>query len=78
MPTPLDMAKSLLNDAAKWAKKGFKIASGDVVALRYEKCRNCEYWSPKSFGGSGKCKVCGCSTKAKLILETATCPKNKW
>lgn len=78
MPTALDMAKSLLTDTAKWAKKGFKLASGDVITRRFEQCQNCAYWDRKAWGGSGRCTVCGCSTKAKLVLETSACPKGKW
>jgi hypothetical protein len=78
MPTPLDMAKSLLTETAQWAKKGFKLASGDVITERYSKCKDCQYWDKKAYGGSGKCTVCGCSTKAKLVLETSKCPEGKW
>lgn len=78
MPTALDMAKSLLTDTAKWAKKGFKLASGDVITARLQHCQNCEYWDEKAWGGSGKCTVCGCSTKHKLVRATSVCPKGKW
>jgi hypothetical protein len=72
------MAKSLLTETAHWAKKGFKLASGSVITDRYSKCVVCPYWDKKSYGGSGKCTVCGCSTKAKLVLETSKCPEGKW
>ena len=78
MPNALDKVKSLLTDTAKWAKKGFKLASGDVITRRFQHCQNCAYWDRKAWGGSGKCTVCGCSTKAKLVLETSACPKGKW
>jgi hypothetical protein len=73
-----EMAKSLLADTARWAKKGFKIASPEAIIRRLGACKACPYWNPKAWGGSGKCRVCGCSTKAKLALETSTCPKGKW
>lgn len=78
MPSTTDMVKSLVADTAKWAKKGFKLASGEVITKRFEACRACAYWDSKAWGGSGKCTVCGCSTKAKLVLETSACPKGKW
>lgn len=72
------MVETLLKDTLKWAKAGFTLAGGDVITHRLEQCKSCEFWDKKSYGGSGKCTVCGCSTKAKLVLSTSKCPKDKW
>ena len=72
------MLKNILTDAARWAKSGFAIAKTETIKERLEKCSGCEFWDKKSYGGSGKCLVCGCSTKAKLALATSKCPKQKW
>jgi hypothetical protein len=77
-PSILEKVKSLLQDSAKWVKAGCPLASNEVIADRYSKCAACEYFCKEAYEGSGKCLLCGCSTKAKIILETSQCPEGKW
>jgi hypothetical protein len=61
-----------------WAMSGFKLATKDTFELRKEICKSCEFWDNSSFNNTGKCNKCGCSTWAKLRLNTERCPIGKW
>jgi hypothetical protein len=77
-PTLKEKVLSLLTEAAIWGGKGFPIADQELVQKRLEICSACPHWNSKGFGGTGKCTVCGCSTKAKLTMSTSKCPEAKW
>ena len=71
-------AESLLNSGVRWAKNGFPVANETLVSERQTVCQSCQNWDSNAFAGSGKCKICGCSTKLKLKLKTEKCPLGKW
>ena len=71
------MIKNALVAGAKYVASGGAMATPDVVAKRTEICNGCEYWDRYALGGTGRCKVCGCS-KIKLHMPLESCPKNKW
>jgi hypothetical protein len=77
-PTVKELAASLLTESVRWVRKGFPIAEAEVVESRLQICNGCEHWNPRGYGGTGKCTVCGCSTKVKLVLGTSKCPIDKW
>lgn len=72
------MAASLASESARWARNGFPLAGQEVLSIRLACCEACEFWEPRGFGGSGRCRKCGCSTQAKLRMATAKCPVGKW
>jgi hypothetical protein len=77
-PSLADMVKSATASMATWARKGFATTDEDTLKTRLETCYNCEYWNSKSFGGSGRCMKCGCSTWFKLRMATEKCPIDRW
>lgn len=72
------MAKDFSTEIIKWAKQGFKVVSPEQYQARFEVCKKCPLWDKDAFAGTGKCKKCGCSTRAKLSLITSKCPIDKW
>jgi hypothetical protein len=72
------MAASLAKESAGWVGQGLPLTSGEVLASRLDACHACEFWEARGFGGSGRCRKCGCSTQAKLRMATAKCPVGKW
>ena len=68
----------IIKEGVSWAKSGFPVADAELQSTRLALCKECPYFSSDGFAGTGKCRVCGCSTKAKLILQTSQCPKGKW
>lgn len=68
------LGKALL----KWASSGFSPTSPDTLAKRMEICKACSEWDSKALNETGRCKKCGCSTWAKLRMETERCPIGKW
>ena len=73
-----DMTKSVSMGALRWIVGGFGTVSDEVLQARLETCRNCEFWDSKGFMDTGRCRKCGCSTKAKLRMPTEKCPIGKW
>jgi hypothetical protein len=49
-----------------------KPATEETVKERKLICQQCEHFSVFF------CKQCGCVLEAKIRLEVATCPLNKW
>lgn len=62
----------------KFGKSGCRRVDQETLDARRAICRSCEHWDAGSFGGTGKCKKCGCSTWAKLRMATERCPIGKW
>lgn len=81
-PAPLpsfgEMAKSASASAIQWASGGFQWVTPEEFNARIELCRGCEFWDAQGFFNTGRCRKCGCSTKAKLRMATASCPIGKW
>jgi hypothetical protein len=46
--------------------------SDEIYKLRLSICDGCE------FKDDLRCKLCGCFVKAKALLTTEVCPKEKW
>jgi hypothetical protein len=72
------MIHNFLISSTFWALEGMPIASNEIIDYRLSVCTPCEFWNSKSFGGTGKCTKCGCSTWAKLRMVTERCPIGKW
>ncbi len=77
-PDLKEMAKSATKSMANWASSGFKIAPKEVYDQRLNECKTCPHWDYEALANTGRCKVCGCSTVAKLRLATEKCPIGKW
>ena len=64
------------------AGAGIEKASDEVIKYRLSLCNECEekiYVMSKVIGKNvSKCKVCGCFIKAKTLLKSEACGKNKW
>lgn len=61
-----------------WALAGFPITKKEKFDERMNICKLCEFWDNSAFNKTGKCKKCGCSTLAKLRMQTEKCPISKW
>lgn len=72
------MAKTLVGSAAKFVAAGMPTVTGEQLERRLETCRGCEHWNARGFKGSGRCRLCGCSTQVKLRMATTECPVKKW
>ena len=68
------LGKSLLN----WTASGFAATPPAILAAREATCRACPEWDAGAMGGTGRCRICKCSTWAKLRLATERCPLGKW
>jgi hypothetical protein len=77
-PSLVRKIKSFSRSIYRWARSGFSKASEKQINKRLEICRGCEFWDSEAWGGTGKCKKCGCSTYAKIRLKTEKCPIGKW
>lgn len=75
--TFIESAASVAGAAARWAGGGFRAADAEVFAERERVCRECDFWNPSAFFGTGACKICGCS-KLKLKMPAEKCPTGKW
>lgn len=69
---------SALGSASNWAISGFPLTQKDILKSRIEVCVGCDLWDSAGFGGTGRCKKCGCSTQAKLRMASEKCPLGKW
>jgi hypothetical protein len=79
-PSITSKIKSLTEEAIKWSKNDFGLVTDEQYEERIKQCKACEHWDPTGFVNTGLCKVCGCSTIAKLKLVTTECPlpQPKW
>jgi len=77
-PTITTQAKSAATSVANWATSGFRLTTPEEYQARLEICKGCEFWDAEALSGTGRCKKCGCSTKAKLKMATEKCPIDKW
>lgn len=73
-----DKLHSLATAATDWVKAGIPITPEAIYKERFSICQACEFWNKTSFGGTGSCSKCGCSTAAKLKMATSKCPIYKW
>lgn len=77
-PTMAEMAATAARAVAGWVKAGVPVATPDQYEIRRRVCVSCEHWDSQALRGTGRCKLCGCSTWAKLRLATEKCPVDKW
>ncbi len=63
---------------ARFAKSGFTPTPPEIIATREYTCRTCLEWDAAVLNGTGRCRICGCSTWAKLRMATERCPIGKW
>jgi hypothetical protein len=78
LPSPAEMATSLVRSAAAWGKSGFAMADSDKLTARLDACKSCSEWDAAGMAGTGRCRKCGCSTQAKLRIDSEKCPLGKW
>ena len=64
--------------AANFAASGFSTTPPDILAAREATCRACPEWDAKALNNTGRCRICKCSTWAKLRMATERCPLGKW
>jgi hypothetical protein len=79
-PHIIEQVKNLGGAIFDWATQdGFSLVQQDLFNKRKTICQMCEHWDQGSFGGKGKCKLCGCSV-AKLYIPSSNCPAHppKW
>ena len=73
-----EQAKSLGSSLGKWVAAGLPVVEEKKLNQRIAICHACSMWDEKGFGGTGSCKKCGCSTQAKLRMDSEVCPEGKW
>jgi hypothetical protein len=64
--------------AANFTRSGFKITPPDILAAREAICRACPAWDAAALNNTGRCRICKCSTWAKLRMAAERCPIGKW
>ena len=72
------MLARFINAAHRFARAGFATTPPEALATRQETCRACPEWDATALNGTGRCKICKCSTWAKLRMATERCPIGKW
>ena len=72
------MAAKLGIAIGNFAASGFKKSNDDKINERKSICNSCDKWDLNGFNGSGRCLLCGCSTWAKIRMESEKCPIDKW
>jgi hypothetical protein len=77
-PTISQQAASLGKSLLNWTSSGFTATPPDSLAEREATCRACPQWDAEALNKTGRCKICGCSTWAKLRMATEKCPIDKW
>jgi hypothetical protein len=77
-PSLFQMAKNVTKSAAKFIKSGMKTVSPEDLEKRLAICKACDNFDAIALKGTGRCKLCGCSTHLKLSMATEKCPIDKW
>lgn len=77
-PSPRELINLSIEAATKWSKAGLPNAPKHIVKTRNKICNECEFWDSKAMMKTGQCKICGCSTWAKIRMSTEKCPIGKW
>ena len=63
---------------SRFASSGFQATPPEILATREAICRACPEWDAAALNGTGRCRICKCSTWAKLRMSTERCPLGKW
>jgi hypothetical protein len=77
-PSLFEMFKNVTKSTAQFIKSGMVVVSPEDLEKRLAICRNCEKFDAEALNGTGRCKLCGCSTALKLKMATEKCPIGKW
>lgn len=71
-PGMLRMAFSAAKSVARFLASGLKTTPGNLQVRRLETCASCPHHT------GSRCKLCGCFTRAKVIMPHEDCPIGKW
>jgi hypothetical protein len=77
-PSLPQQAASLGKSLVNWTASGFSPTPPDILAAREATCRACPEWDATALNNTGRCRICKCSTWAKLRMATERCPLGKW
>ena len=77
-PTLPQQAANLGKALVNWTASGFSPTPPDILATREATCRACPEWDATALNNTGRCRICKCSTWAKLRMATERCPLGKW
>jgi hypothetical protein len=72
------MVVSASKSLKKWVGSGLSKSTQEVIDMRLDICKGCEFWDSQALNGTGRCRKCGCSTWAKIRMATEKCPIGKW
>jgi hypothetical protein len=76
-PGLLTKAGNFVAAMADFASSGFKQVTPEQLAERKAICAGCKFFDPAGYGGTGKCRKCGCSSY-KLDIAASRCPVGYW
>lgn len=75
---PIELAKNLIVTTADTVRHvshgGPLMASEEKAKLRMDTCLACKCFEPVA----KRCNLCGCFMEAKVKIDAAKCPANKW
>jgi hypothetical protein len=72
------LAESFGSSLVNWTHSGFQETPPEILVDREKICKDCNEWNAQALNGTGRCKICKCSTWAKLRIATEHCPIGKW
>jgi hypothetical protein len=72
-PSPAELAKNFAVAMADWVRAGYEVVDQAEHERRRAICLECEHWDAGARLGTGKCRVCGCSS-VKWWLASSKCP----
>ena len=75
------LARTFKDSMVAWARSGFPFATMEVKERRLLVCEKCDQAQQISIGSIMSwpgCKACGCPIARKVVIETETCPLDKW
>lgn len=76
--TFLDQLSSFGQSVVNWTASGLPTTPPEILAAREATCRACAEWDAAALNSTGRCRICKCSTWAKLRMATERCPLGKW
>ena len=74
----VEQVRSAADAARRFVRGGFSLTPPHIFSDRMAACNACAEWESGAFGGTGRCRICKCSTWAKLRMATERCPLGKW
>lgn len=76
-PSLKKQAANFLSSMKDFAMSGFKTVTDEQYKTRRAICEGCQFFDRDGFGGTGRCKKCGCSS-LKLNIAASRCPFGLW